>query len=500
MPIDATIPLMFQPPTQVNPLDSLAKVLQIKGAIAQQQLIPGQLQAQQMENQQRQNDLNEYQGFKNAMAKHGGDFEAAAPDILSAAPRLGTSFLKTLTENKKNIAETNKANADAQKAQIDAHDKSNQMVMQAMQGMGDVPPENQQAEYLNRLAMLHTSGVPTDKLPPVYDPAKLAGWKAQATTIQQVIDQSKQKIAEAEEARKVAMQPDVARETAAKATSAEAEAVLSTAKANLTKLTPDQWGAQAKAVTQGTSPAYQSMIQSRLAFAAKAGDVEGAKKILDEAAEYAAAPGKAAAVSAAEVPSRISAAVQTEIAKSRLAPGAVAGIMDPVLQRQAITEANKANDEYQGKVGDAQRLQQFVDASRSGNQAASAMIPIAEVREIVNRVNSQELQAAGGGVSMWRKVSNWAATAAEGKPTDATLSDIEQLGKMMQGAADRTRRGKLQGINTNMGAKFPLEAPEVPAAAAGGGTVNMKAPDGTVRPVPAAQVDHYKKLGATVVQ
>lgn len=33
-----------------------------------------------------------------------------------------------------------------------------------------------------------------------------------------------------------------------------------------------------------------------------------------------------------------------------------------------------------------------------------------------------------------------------------------------------------------------------------GGTVNMKAPDGSLKPVPADQVDHYKKLGAVVVQ
>jgi hypothetical protein len=32
------------------------------------------------------------------------------------------------------------------------------------------------------------------------------------------------------------------------------------------------------------------------------------------------------------------------------------------------------------------------------------------------------------------------------------------------------------------------------------GTVVMRAPDGTERPVPADQVEHYKKLGATVVQ
>jgi hypothetical protein len=39
----------------------------------------------------------------------------------------------------------------------------------------------------------------------------------------------------------------------------------------------------------------------------------------------------------------------------------------------------------------------------------------------------------------------------------------------------------------------------VPAEKPAGGTVKMKAPDGSVRPVPADQVEHYKAKGAVVV-
>lgn len=51
----------------------------------------------------------------------------------------------------------------------------------------------------------------------------------------------------------------------------------------------------------------------------------------------------------------------------------------------------------------------------------------------------------------------------------------------------------IQGIQKTAGA---FKAP----TAQGGGTVNMKAPDGTVRPVPQNQVDHYKSKGAVIVQ
>lgn len=58
MPINPNIALGFQPPPQADMLGSLAKVLQIKGAMAQQQLIPGQIQGQQLENQTRQQQLS----------------------------------------------------------------------------------------------------------------------------------------------------------------------------------------------------------------------------------------------------------------------------------------------------------------------------------------------------------------------------------------------------------------------------------------------------------
>jgi hypothetical protein len=152
----------------------------------------------------------------------------------------------------------------------------------------------------------------------------------------------------------------------------------------------------------------------------------------------------------------VTTAVATERAKAALAPGAVAGINDPVLQRKAIDDFSKADSEYRGKEGDAARLQAFVDAARSGNQAAATMIPIAEVREIVNRVNSQELKAAGG-VSALRQVQNWLSGKVEGKPSEATLNDVEQLGGLMLDAAKTTYRGKTTSLNTTLGSKFPTE-------------------------------------------
>lgn len=64
--------------------------------------------------------------------------------------------------------------------------------------------------------------------------------------------------------------------------------------------------------------------------------------------------------------------------------------------------------------------------------------------------------------------------------------------KNRRAAIDETKAAlfkDLRGTAQGMGGKTPTS-----------GTVNMKAPDGSVKPVPADQVDHYKKLGAVVVQ
>ena len=163
---------------------------------------------------------------------------------------------------------------------------------------------------------------------------------------------------------------------------------------------------------------------------------------------------------AATVGPDVQKAVQVEIAKSKLAPGYLAGIQDPSLQHQIAHDYTAANVEYQGKVADAQRLLNLVQAAKSGNQAAASMLNTAEVREIVNRVSTPELQAAGGG-SVGRRVSNWVSTAGTGAPSKETLGDLEQFANLGLNAAKVGFGGKVMGFNAQ-GAKIPLEPPAMP--------------------------------------
>lgn len=238
--------------------------------------------------------------------------------------------------------------------------------------------------------------------------------------------------------------------------------------------------------TQGTAHPIDSVLPTsvdkqgnadyKAAFdsAMKFGGPKAAQAVVEKAAEHAGGitantakiPGdiqKSIATETALSPIKVNQAVQTEIQKAKLAPGAVSGILNPTLQNKVIGDWTKASDEYQAKVGDAQRLHAFVEAARSGNQNAVALLPLSEVREIVNRVNSQELNAAGGGVSWARNIQNWVDKGATGKPSTETLDEMDRVADMTLGAAKRVWSGKVNNLNT-LGAKFPTEPPDLPAA------------------------------------
>jgi len=269
-----------------------------------------------------------------------------------------------------------------------------------------------------------------------------------------------------------------AKQAAAEAAKTDLETELTQQKLDLYKTLTQTPEALHNRVAASIDPTkYPALFARAFNEAQNAPDLEGVNKAIQTYAQQASEQERTVATETnpdvigarvrqrvaeaqATAPIDVSKAVQTEIQKAKLAPGAVSGILDPALQRKVIDDQVKAASDYRGKQGDAQRLQDFVDASRSGNQAASAMIPIAELREIVNRVNMQELQAAGGGTSVARRVQNWLSKNTEGKPSDATLNDIQALGNIMQNAAKTTYRGKITDLNA-LGAKFDTEPAQI---------------------------------------
>lgn len=193
---------------------------------------------------------------------------------------------------------------------------------------------------------------------------------------------------------------------------------------------------------------------------------------------------EAAATSPITTRTAIATAVGTRAAEAAQAPAALRGIVDPTIRGQVSADYQKANEEYQTKVADSARLQQFVDAARSGNQMAMKMVPIAEVRDIVSRVTNTELGSTAQGVTLKRRLFDEFTNATQGHPTEQTLGDIEQVGKMVQAGAKTGLQGKIQGFN-NQGANFPLEPPAGPPPPKASSMIEALDPQGNVHHAPA---------------
>ena len=188
MPIDPNIALSVRPPAPptiqpVNPLDSLAKVLQIQTAQAQQPLIQEQLKGARLENQQRGIELQENQGVKDAITKayqSGGDLTDALPGIMQASPTRGAAIQKTLLENKKAIQ-------DLQNSALEHDTKSAAFIAQQMASVTD------QDSYAGALASLHAAHIDTSQMDPAYDPTKVAAWVQKGKSIAEQLADTKDK-------------------------------------------------------------------------------------------------------------------------------------------------------------------------------------------------------------------------------------------------------------------------------------------------------------------
>jgi hypothetical protein len=232
--------------------------------------------------------------------------------------------------------------------------------------------------------------------------------------------------------------------------------------------------------------------------AAQADEIQKKADPTNIRAAGATAASEAAATSGIKTQTDINTAVGVRKAEAAQAPAPLQHILDPAIRTQISGDQAKASDEYQQKTGDAQRLQLFIDGARSGNEAAAKMVSLGEVREIVNRVNQTELKNAGVGMSIGRQLSDLYNTNANGRPSDATLSDIEKVGKSMLASGKTIYQGKIQNLN-NQGAQYSLEPAAGPAAPAAPKAIALKN-GGSVTPHSAADEARFRKDHADAIK
>jgi hypothetical protein len=180
------------------------------------------------------------------------------------------------------------------------------------------------------------------------------------------------------------------------------------------------------------------------------------------------------------------------------APAGLRGVA-PHLVAPAAAAAEKAGNEYGDAVAAARDMKTFVDLAKAGNKIAYAYSPTEGVLTLntargVKRVNMAEIGSYGGAGSAADRVMGFLGKQASGASIpDNVLNDMDSLHQAIAGNAKRTYANKLKNTNQTYGSSFqPVEM--------GGGTVKMKAPNGQTKDVSPDEVEHYKKMGATVVQ
>lgn len=138
---------------------------------------------------------------------------------------------------------------------------------------------------------------------------------------------------------------------------------------------------------------------------------------------------KAVQVEAATAPIKIATAVKQQAALAANSPEMFADITDPFSRHAAQADYQKNTEAYLDKAGTAQQLKDFISAAQSGNKAAPGLIPLSELRTVVNRVNRQELdQVSSGAGSVVDRVQGWLNGATEGqKIPPAVMQGMNQI-------------------------------------------------------------------------
>ncbi len=172
--------------------------------------------------------------------------------------------------------------------------------------------------------------------------------------------------------------------------------------------------------------------------------------------------------------------------------------VEPKLRSQAVTQAQKAADEFTKAMESSAQVQTFIDMARKGNKAAGSNLPMMGAESIqalngIKRINRAEIAQYEGAGSLLDRIQGRIGKLIAGQPIPAdVMKDIEDLHKAIAGNATNAYNTRLNGINQNYRSSFQ---PVKGEAQQGGGKITVTAPDGSKHPFDTqAQADAFKKL------
>ena len=152
---------------------------------------------------------------------------------------------------------------------------------------------------------------------------------------------------------------------------------------------------------------------------------------------------------------------------------------------------------------DAAELKKYIQAHAPKKPASATKPNVADPQKAFTKIEEQKTvayqQAAtklNNDIEAIKRNTGLSPTQKDDLIETAKARYAQQEQVIQQVYRDRIRRAG--GSTDGAGAKKSGGASL--SGSASGGTVQMKSPDGTVKPVPRDQVDHFKSLGAVVVQ
>ena len=485
----ASIPLAIQTPPPISPMQNIGQLMQVRDAMSQIALRNAQTQAaqQQAEDvqaqaQQRARDLQSQNHIQELMADPNVQAEIGSGNystiLKSATPTVADAVIKNL-QAMQTTAQT------LAKGKADFYSSGRAMLGAGIQGLDptdDTRAAQQYNDFLGVLGKEHPELAQQLKpLQPGPDfRQKISSLAASNGVARSILEN--QAALEKEQAATAASNASASSSTATAAKTA-AETPGAVAVSSRETMATDLMRKAIAASAAGQNPidtalpvatdkqAHDSYVTAYQA-ALSTGDPKAASAIVEAAARHAATISmadnpqvrqgevkKAVAVESATAPIRT--AQQVSAQRQMYGGNAAVSEVAPHLIPIAIADANKVGQDYSQAAGDAKRIQDFVAAAQSGNKAAPGLIPITELRQLVNRVNPQELNAVSNSAgNAFDKVQGFFNKWTEGQPIPPeVLKDTATIANTLAQAAKRTANYKLQTVNHNYGSKFQL--PEI---------------------------------------
>jgi hypothetical protein len=497
MPIDPNIALAVKTPQPENVLDAYGKAQALIGGAQQRQLTAQQIQGAQLENQQRQIQLDQTKAVNEAYLGALSTDESGTPTIdagkLSnalATHNAGAAIpgvLKGVTEFQQSAATLAKTRGEVQQQQVDLGGS----LGAAVKSSGYDP---------HLFITLATHAVQAKAADPQTTLPVLQ--KVTAALQQDPTGQSAKQLVQQFADQLIAASPKQAEATKNTAQAGEAGAVQKqkTLETQLTQQKIDAYnslkqpGALENRVASSIDPKqYPNLYTRAVAEARNAPDLDGINAAIQKNAQNASEQEKtiatetnpsvlqartkvAVATAQATAPIETAKAIATAKALRMGDNPSVAGVA-PAAVGQVQNQAIKLDEEYAKAKASTESLGKFLDAAERGNKAAGSNLPLLGVETInaingIKRINGAEISTYSGAGDLLDRIQGKIGKLTKGEPIPQdVLNDIRDLHQTLGQQSYQNYTDSLNSLNSRTGAKFAptLAAPNISKPAAPGG-------------------------------